>query len=533
VIGRHEDGIRVGVRLDHGPLPAWIAEALRRIQSLDGVVVEWATSVDSPVRLTVRGLLLRAYTRLDRGIFGLGPDPEEPVPLLDVIGPAVRAEDANAVDLVLDFASERRPYVSAAAAGVWRVEVDAGSASRPDAYYRSLRRSRAVCAVAIRAALPDGTELIVAQSHSAVDRVSIARTRDPILWKIAAIVPRSVARFAHDRTLAADGVRESVSPDEVHEPATPGLAQLAFWCLRVAGRVARRRARKAIGRDDWFLAFRPAASVPDAAAPMAEALRAGPPFRPLGNPRGGYRADPFLLEREGRQFLFFEEYRYAEQKGHIAVAELNRTGYVTTPVPCLVRDYHISYPFVFEHLDDIWMLPEAVGNRAIELYRATVFPRLWELERKLMEDVMAVDPTLFRHNGLWWLFANLFDVGTSPNDELFLFFAPTLHDAWTPHPGNPIVSDVRCARPAGRLFRSGTDLVRPAQDGSGGYGSSIALRRVVTLSTTEYREVDAGTLPSSWVPKASATHTYDRSRLLEVTDAQGLRLRAPIPARRR
>jgi hypothetical protein len=53
------------------------------------------------------------------------------------------------------------------------------------------------------------------------------------------------------------------------------------------------------------------------------------------------------------------------------------------------------------------------------------------------------------------------------------------------------VSDVRCARPAGRLFSFGGNLYRPAQDCSGGYGSAIQMQKVVRLTKDEYREESA------------------------------------------
>jgi hypothetical protein len=65
---------------------------------------------------------------------------------------------------------------------------------------------------------------------------------------------------------------------------------------------------------------------------------------------------------------------------------------------------------------------------------------------------------------------------------------------------NPIVSDVRRARPAGRIFSHDGHLIRPAQDCSEAYGWRIALNRIEVLTEAEYREV-----PIGWIePDGSA-----------------------------
>ena len=132
--------------------------------------------------------------------------------------------------------------------------------------------------------------------------------------------------------------------------------------------------------------------------------------------------------------------------------EIDEEGRWKQPYPVLERPYHLSYPFVFEHDGNTYMLPETAANGTIELYECEEFPHRWVLKKTMMEGVYAVDSTLHFHEGRWWLFTNIRDnEGASSDDELFLFFADSpLAENWTPHPLNPIVSDASCARPAGR-----------------------------------------------------------------------------------
>ena len=97
-----------------------------------------------------------------------------------------------------------------------------------------------------------------------------------------------------------------------------------------------------------------------------------------------------------------------------------------------------------------------------------------------MSDIDAVDSTILFHNNKWWLFTGIKENdGASNSDELFLFYSqdPT-SDQWIPHPQNPIISDVRRARPAGKIFSYQNKLYRPSQNGSYHYGYGININRI-------------------------------------------------------
>ena len=39
----------------------------------------------------------------------------------------------------------------------------------------------------------------------------------------------------------------------------------------------------------------------------------------------------------------------------------------------LEKDYHLSYPFLFEDNDELFMIPETATNKTIELYKCEEF----------------------------------------------------------------------------------------------------------------------------------------------------------------
>ena len=206
---------------------------------------------------------------------------------------------------------------------------------------------------------------------------------------------------------------------------------------------------------------------------------------------------------------------------------MDEKGNTKARVKILERPYHLSYPFILEWEGETYMIPETSQNHTIEVYRASRFPDQWELHKTLMNDVVAMDATLHEHDGKWWMFVNMQEHhGSSKMDELFLFWADSpLSDNWTPHPMNPIVSDVRSARPAGKLFTRHGKLYRPSQNSSGKYGYGLKINEVITLNEEEYEEREVSSIVPNWDPKITGLHTLNHEHRLTIIDAQRRRFR--------
>lgn len=238
-------------------------------------------------------------------------------------------------------------------------------------------------------------------------------------------------------------------------------------------------------------------------------------------PRDRFWADPHVIQRDGRYYVYIEEYLYATQRGHISLIEMDEEGNWTQPVAVLERPYHLSYPFVFEYEGELYMIPETASNRTIELYRCVEFPHRWEFQRNLMENVYAVDATLLERDGRWWLFANLREIdGASSWDELFVFHAEDFRTAaWTAHPRNPVVSDCKRSRPAGAFFEIDGRLYRPSQNCSVRYGYGFNFSEVNVLTETEYEESVVTTVEPDWERDLRGTHTFNAAGRLHLSDA--------------
>ena len=138
-----------------------------------------------------------------------------------------------------------------------------------------------------------------------------------------------------------------------------------------------------------------------------------------------------------------------------------------------------------------------------------------------MKNVKAVDTTLVQHGEKWWLFTAIAEnEAAAPNVELFLFYADNpFTENWNAHPQNPIVSDIKSARPAGDLFFKDGKLFRPSQDCSKMYGHGFDLNEIETLSETEYCERQISSIRPDWDKSILATHTLTMQGKLTMIDA--------------
>ena len=245
-------------------------------------------------------------------------------------------------------------------------------------------------------------------------------------------------------------------------------------------------------------------------------------FKHLTPPKDRFWADPFIIARDHKYYIYIEEFLYATQKGHISLIVMNKDGVIESPVRVLETPYHLSYPFIFEFENDTYMIPESRANRTVELYKCTAFPRKWEFQKNLMTNCDVADCTLLQWQGKWWLFANRVETkGASLWDELFLYHNDSpLSDKWIPHPSNPIVSDVKSARPAGQLFVRDERLYRPSQNCSGHYGYGFNICEITKLTETEYEEKIVSKVEPKWDKHVIATHTINYADGLTVIDGQ-------------
>ena len=255
-------------------------------------------------------------------------------------------------------------------------------------------------------------------------------------------------QIAVQATRAGDGALPALSEAQTQVASAPVL-----FLLRHLARRLRRRLGPPGGRQEhWAIALR---RVGEADAVASARAWQPPDFATLPHDGRRFQADPFPFTHDGRDYVFFEDFPYATRKGVIAMVELDAAGRASPMRVVLERPEHLSYPFVFAHEGETYMLPEMSAARRVQLFRADPFPDRWVADHVLIDGAVIADATLIEHDGRWWLFGTQSGDSGSSWDALALFHAPHPFGPWTPNAGNPVLIDAGAARPADTAARSG------------------------------------------------------------------------------
>ncbi|HET8783590.1 MAG TPA: hypothetical protein VFM63_14285 [Pyrinomonadaceae bacterium] len=536
--------LRIGVLIDSFVQRKWIHQVISEIQSsgfaeIAVVIKNEATAAqESPGRLKSywrnrKFLLYALYGKIDERRVRVNPDAFEPTDLQPLLAdiPVVAVmpemkkfsdwfpEDALKqirefdLDVALSFGFRilKGEALNIARHGVWSFHHGDNLVNRggPAGFWEVMDGLPVTGSVLqiLTEDLDNGRVIYRSWSPTA-DRLSVKANRNNLYWKSAAFVIRKLRELA-------DG--EPVVPPEndLYRPYSNRLYRMPtnreMWprLSRMAAKYVAGKFDAAVNSDQWALAYRFRSGPQDANNTLYR-------FKNLLPPKDRFWADPFAVKVGEQYYVFIEEYPYEHAKGHISVIELDRKGVVSGPRKVLEREYHLSYPFVFEWQGNWYMMPETAGNKTIELYRAKSFPYVWQPEKVLMTDVRAKDATLAEIDGTWWMFVSIAE--HSIPDELYLFSAPSPFGPWTPHRRNPVKSDVRGSRPAGALFEWNGEVYRPAQDSSGRYGYAISINRVTQLDHDQFREEQVSSILPNWSERLLATHTISIAGDLTVVD---------------
>jgi hypothetical protein len=329
---------------------------------------------------------------------------------------------------------------------------------------------------------------------------------------------RSASLILHVVADLARNARQDDKPSIAVRGEVAMRSPLMFGAQTLAVKVARRLTRLAKSPELWRIAWR----FMDGDDAVASSLRwpAGD-YIPLKDDGKRFFADPFAFEHEGVSYVFCEEFPYATQKGVISVFTISPDGAVSAPRVVIEARYHLSYPMVFRHQGAIYLMPESMDAKTIEIWRAERFPDVWVKHAELLNGFVACDATLTRHDGRLWLFASLLDDRASSWDALGLFHAEDLFGPWRAHPLNPVLIDVTSARPGGFMLEREGKLRRVAQDSTLRYGGGLSICDVERLDLEGYNETIAARLQPPPRSNATGVHTLNTAGRIEVIDLSG------------
>ncbi len=353
---------------------------------------------------------------------------------------------------------------------------------------------------------------VLTKSIGATHKFSLNLSRNSLYAKSMYLMPRLIRR------LYLEGDQFITEPAALPEfynhrlYVAPTNAQVLSFSFRLVTGSFTKYLRQLFYRNQWFLLF--------SLRKNGELQPSMRKMKKLMPPSGTFWADPHVIYRDSKYYIFLEEKNFSKKNAHVSLIIMDEKGNCSPSQKILERPYHLSYPFVFTFDGNDYMIPETRDNKTVELYKCVEFPNEWTLQQTLLSNLMAVDCTLHEHNGKWWMFLNKVEhSAVSSNDELYIYHSASPFGPWEEHEQNPVVSDVRRARPAGKLFSYKGKIYRPSQDCSVTYGYGIRLNEIITLTESRFEEKEVDFIEPLWDPAFKGVHSFIFEKNLTLMDA--------------
>lgn len=534
--------LRIGILLDNNLIPAWSYKMLEAIikSSSSEIVLIVKNTPKNKITQGNENILFKLFTKLDKKLFKFTPNAFElknilnilNIDTIEVIPNQLKLSDQiQEIDLIeikkykidvflkLGFRKLSGDILKSARYGVWCIvdgdnKID-GSGIQ---WFWKIIENKSEIRVSLQILSEDiDNGIVLFDSYSAIHNSSSNITKNNSYWKALSFIPLKIQELFD---LGEESFFNNVNKLNTHlifnsEKLNTKLSikDMLLFGTKLTLTKIKNKLNAIFYFDQWILLFK----IND----TNTVSKSFHQFKKIIPPKDRIWADPFILRRNDKYYIFIEELIFAENIGFISVMIMDNEGNYSKPVKVLERDYHLSYPFLIEENGNLYMIPETKDNNNIELYKCTDFPFQWELEKVLMKDIAAVDTTIEIKNGKYWLFTNVVkNKGASDAEELFLYSSNSLvTDNWKAHPKNPIVSDVKKSRGAGNFFTFNGNLYRPSQNCAKRYGHGMKINQVIELTETNYNETVVDSIFPDWDKNLIATHTFNSVGNLTIIDA--------------
>ncbi len=232
-----------------------------------------------------------------------------------------------------------------------------------------------------------------------------------------------------------------------------------------------------------------------------------------------FQADPFIVFKDDKYYVFYEELKFEDYHGYLMVAELDTINHkLINETVILKLEHHLSFPNVFEEDGRYYMIPECGDSNRVDLYECTDFPTKWEKKQTLIDNIEAVDTTPLKTDDGWYLFTTEIVKGADCNDELSIYKSADLFSQpFSKLYDEPVISDVTNARMAGHFIKRDDELFRVSQNCGKRYGYQANVNKVLQIEGG-YKEELVETLKSDFC--ALGFHTYNQDHEIIIGDME-------------
>lgn len=244
------------------------------------------------------------------------------------------------------------------------------------------------------------------------------------------------------------------------------------------------------------------------------------PFEVIPNSFRYWCADPFIISDGEEDYLFFEMFDRFKGKGVIGYRVIDKNGKIGKMKKAYESAHHISFPFIFKHEGNYYMMPESSYDRNLTLLRAKHFPDQWEVVKTWFSGEKVCDSVMFEKDRDVFLLTQPIEY---PYTHSKLNLYQVINNTLIQCDRNPVVDDNSCARMAGAIIEDCGKLIRPGQDCKT-YGDAVCFSEMIVVNGKQYCEKERKRITVNMIricnqkEKAKGIHTYNHSNRFEVID---------------
>ena len=223
----------------------------------------------------------------------------------------------------------------------------------------------------------------------------------------------------------------------------------------------------------------------------------------------GWAADPFLIEKNGKLYIFAELYSYSDWYGSIGYCVYSN-GLFSKWKVVIRNGTHFSFPNIYEAEDGIYIMPENCAAGKIPVYKAIDFPDVWEEQKPIFIGSCMCDTIHLSRELL-----------LSYSVEKSGYALKLLKEGIVLNSKSDLNQHLR---PGGKAFTFRGKLYRPAQCCENSYGEGLYINAVLVNGEEMPAENTVLEIRPESVKldqefgKRIGLHTYNRSANYEVID---------------
>lgn len=244
------------------------------------------------------------------------------------------------------------------------------------------------------------------------------------------------------------------------------------------------------------------------------------PYSVLGNTWRYWCADPFVVDWQGKSYVFMEVFDRCTQKGSIGYREIDN-GKIGPIRICIDLPFHMSYPMLYIAGEDILMIPECHKSNELTIYRARCFPDVWEPVETILMGRALCDTNYMKLDSGEFLLTMPLDGDRYIYDTLEMYRRNEAGE-WEQCKYSPLTPGSERARNGGNFFEAEGKLYRPSQNCGNSYGEKLVINQVMDFSDGCFvekmiKEVRVDDIRTDRY-QFDGIHTYNHSKSYDVVD---------------